>query len=242
MNLKSFDIPAIFSQAWEVLKKNIKLFIVFPLISAAVIFTLLWLAVALQTIPYAGYALFGILFIACALFAVYVLFVCVKAAIRILNGEAVSMRASLRIDLNEYLKFLETIVIMFVAVIVVYVVTNTLPGKILGRHFITSVLTFILSIAGGSLASVILLPVPFMALENKYEKFWDVFKQSYELTMPKLSQLLIFVWISFAVILIGMIPFGLGFIITLPGILIASAVVYKRQLDVKVSEASTLPL
>ncbi|AKL98643.1 hypothetical protein [Endomicrobium proavitum] len=229
----NFNVQAVFNRAWEIFKTNKVFFIVFPLAVGAIFITLLWLAIALQTIAYIGNALFGLLFILCALFGVYALNVYVKATLKIISGQVLSAREILKTGLNEYLNFLGAAAIIIAATVLALAITGSLPVKILGGNFIVLAFTFALSAAAVSFTSVIFLPVLFMTVENKDDKILDIFKKSYALAIKRLPSCLIFVWLCFALIIAGIIPLGLGLIISAPLALISAAVFYEKLNDDK---------
>ncbi len=109
--------------------------------------------------------------------------------------------------------------------------------KITLNFFLASILCMITIIAGlivfilpGIYLAVRLQFYKFLVIENENMSPIDALKESYKMTEGHFWYLLNFIVVILVINLIGAIPFGLGFVVTLPLSLISGAVLYKKLL------------
>ncbi|MDR2427136.1 MAG: hypothetical protein LBD46_08185 [Endomicrobium sp.] len=135
----------------------------------------------------------------------YIMLSIIRAVLTLLNGEIPGW-GLLKNDFSLYLKFF----IMSILLSIIFIIASIL---------------FIIPLV---LALTIFFPATYILVDKKDIGIFEAFKRSWEITTPQFVSCLIFIIVCFVLVLIGMIPLGLGMLIVVPIIYISGGIIYKK--------------
>ncbi|MCL1971922.1 MAG: hypothetical protein FWG57_02900 [Endomicrobia bacterium] len=239
MPTNAFDIKEVFTSAWEGFTKNVVLLVVLALASLVVPFVFYGFLMLFTIVLPIFIFLFPIFILIEIVLTFYILFCIVKASLAVSKGETVSWEI-LKTDFIPPLKFFIVFLIMGIATGIVSTVITFIFPLILGVNAASMFIITVLMLAITIGVMTFFFPAQFMIIDKPNVSIIDVFTKSWNMTFPQAVQCLIFIFICCALVLIGMIPLGLGLLVVIPVVYIAGAIVYKK-LDAAAIAAAEKP-
>ncbi len=215
--MTNISLSRIFSRAWEVFKTA-------PLRHVGVFFLWLLLLVFLSAIQQ-QYHFVGILYFLVAFLGN--IFILGYSLDNIRDEfESIGQVFKKYLTWGKILDFFLYMLMVDLIVLVIILAALGLAYQFNGTHSPWVILIIVLASLLLILLSLRLLFAPYLILDKDYNAL-DAFSESWRTTGPHLGKILLFYLLSFLIVLLGLLVFGVGLLIALPLVYFAQTLLYE---------------